>query len=62
MPTQFQAVPITTFSLGCWQVKRKSWKEELIKQMESKLHLASGIVIHSYSHSVLNQVFFRTTS
>ena len=35
-----QAVPLTTFGLGCWQVQRKSWKEDLLKQMESKLHLA----------------------
>lgn len=35
-----KAVPITTFGLGLWQVQRKSWKEDLIKQMESKLHLA----------------------
>ena len=39
IPLTFQAVPITTFSLGCWQVQRKSWKEDLVKKMESKLHL-----------------------
>lgn len=29
-----QLIPVTTFALGCWQVKRKIWKEQLIKDME----------------------------
>ncbi|XP_037819407.1 SURF1-like protein [Lucilia sericata] len=28
-------IPVTTFGLGCWQVKRKLWKEQLIKDMET---------------------------
>ena len=28
------AIPVATFGLGCWQVRRKSWKENLIKQLE----------------------------
>lgn len=34
-----QLIPITTFSLGTWQVKRKMWKENLVKEMESKLNM-----------------------
>uniref|UniRef100_A0A1B0CJQ7 SURF1-like protein n=1 Tax=Lutzomyia longipalpis TaxID=7200 RepID=A0A1B0CJQ7_LUTLO len=30
------SVPATTFALGCWQVKRKAWKENLIKDLERK--------------------------
>lgn len=30
------AIPITTFGLGCWQIKRKFWKEDLIKNLEEK--------------------------
>nr|XP_014094731.1 SURF1-like protein [Bactrocera oleae] len=26
--------PVSTFGLGCWQVKRKTWKEQLIKDLE----------------------------
>lgn len=34
--TQFQrlqAIPLTTFGLGCWQVQRKRWKERLIDEL-----------------------------
>lgn len=27
------AIPVTTFGLGCWQVQRKKWKEQLIQQL-----------------------------
>ncbi|CAD7002324.1 SURF1-like protein [Ceratitis capitata] len=27
-------VPASAFGLGCWQVKRKAWKEQLIKNLE----------------------------
>lgn len=33
MNFQLQAIPITTFGLGCWQVKRKFWKEDLIREL-----------------------------
>ncbi|XP_067643774.1 SURF1-like protein [Eurosta solidaginis] len=29
-------VPVSTFGLGCWQVKRKAWKEQLIKDLENQ--------------------------
>ncbi|XP_055843345.1 SURF1-like protein [Episyrphus balteatus] len=29
-------VPITTFGLGCWQIKRKIWKENLLKELKEK--------------------------
>ncbi|XP_034233053.1 surfeit locus protein 1 [Thrips palmi] len=32
------AIPVTAFALGCWQVKRKTWKEELIEHMHRRLH------------------------
>lgn len=33
------AIPATTFGLGCWQVHRKQWKEELIRNLESRMRL-----------------------
>ncbi|KAM8707879.1 hypothetical protein ACLKA7_014929 [Drosophila subpalustris] len=33
-------IPATTFGLGCWQVKRKIWKEQLIKDLHKQLHTA----------------------
>ncbi|XP_017048489.1 SURF1-like protein [Drosophila ficusphila] len=30
-------IPATTFGLGCWQVKRKIWKEQLIKDLNKQL-------------------------
>jgi hypothetical protein len=33
----FKLIPITTFGLGCWQIKRKMWKESLIKELELQL-------------------------
>lgn len=31
-------VPVITFCLGTWQVKRRNWKLNLIKSLESKIH------------------------
>ncbi|XP_063700093.1 SURF1-like protein [Culicoides brevitarsis] len=28
--------PLTAFGLGCWQVQRKQWKEDLIKNLDEK--------------------------
>ncbi|XP_017010633.3 SURF1-like protein [Drosophila takahashii] len=33
-------IPATTFGLGCWQVKRKIWKEQLIKDLSKQLSAA----------------------
>nr|XP_017010633.2 LOW QUALITY PROTEIN: SURF1-like protein [Drosophila takahashii] len=33
-------IPATTFGLGCWQVKRKIWKEQLIKDLNKQLSAA----------------------
>lgn len=33
---KLQAIPATTFGLGCWQVQRKRWKENLIVDLEQK--------------------------
>jgi len=35
-----QLIPATTFGLGCWQVKRKIWKEQLIKDLNKQLSTA----------------------
>ncbi|XP_055609079.1 SURF1-like protein [Uranotaenia lowii] len=35
------SVPAVTFGLGCWQVHRKQWKEDLIRNLESKMRLES---------------------
>ncbi|XP_017135621.1 SURF1-like protein [Drosophila miranda] len=32
-------IPATTFGLGCWQVKRKIWKEQLIKDLHEQLNV-----------------------
>ncbi|XP_017955064.1 SURF1-like protein [Drosophila navojoa] len=32
-------IPATTFGLGVWQVKRKIWKEQLIKELDKQLHM-----------------------
>ncbi|KAH8305250.1 hypothetical protein KR018_006734 [Drosophila ironensis] len=31
-------IPATTFGLGCWQVKRKIWKEQLIQELNDQLN------------------------
>ncbi|KAH8397570.1 hypothetical protein KR222_010254 [Zaprionus bogoriensis] len=31
-------IPATAFGLGCWQVKRKFWKEELIQTLHEQMH------------------------
>lgn len=28
-----QVIPLTTFGLGCWQVQRKKWKEQLMDEL-----------------------------
>lgn len=33
------ALPATAFGLGCWQVYRKQWKEDLIRTLETKMHM-----------------------
>jgi surfeit locus 1 family protein len=33
-----QAIPATTFVLGCWQVKRRTWKLNLIDDLARKVH------------------------
>ncbi|XP_058464680.1 SURF1-like protein [Malaya genurostris] len=33
------AIPATTFGLGCWQVHRKQWKEELIRNLETRVRM-----------------------
>ncbi|EAT36694.1 AAEL011244-PA [Aedes aegypti] len=33
------AIPATTFGLGCWQVYRKQWKEDLIRNLESRMRM-----------------------
>jgi len=31
-------MPIFTFGLGAWQIKRLQWKVDLIEQLDKKLH------------------------
>lgn len=38
-PLRHQVIPATAFGLGCWQVYRKQWKEELIRELERKIHM-----------------------
>ncbi|XP_054732760.1 SURF1-like protein [Anastrepha obliqua] len=33
-------IPVSTFGLGCWQVKRKAWKEQLIEDLEHQTKLS----------------------
>ncbi|XP_058836936.1 SURF1-like protein [Topomyia yanbarensis] len=33
------AIPATTFGLGCWQIQRKQWKEDLIRKLESTVQM-----------------------
>lgn len=28
------SIPAATFGLGCWQVQRKQWKENLVRELE----------------------------
>lgn len=32
----FQSIPAATFALGTWQVQRKTWKENLIKNLKDR--------------------------
>lgn len=32
-------IPATTFGLGCWQVYRKQWKEDLIRTLQTRTHM-----------------------
>lgn len=34
------AIPATTFGLGCWQVYRKQWKEDLIRTLETRMRMS----------------------
>lgn len=33
-------IPVTSFGLGCWQVQRRQWKLDLIRQMQLKANMA----------------------
>lgn len=33
-------IPLGSLGLGCWQIQRKKWKEDLIKQLEHQLNTA----------------------
>ena len=37
--TQIQVLPATTFCLGCWQVRRLQWKENLLRDLHSRMLL-----------------------
>ncbi|EDV96159.1 SURF1-like protein [Drosophila grimshawi] len=43
-------IPATTFGLGVWQVKRKIWKEQLIKDLAEQLHMAPTELPDDLSH------------
>lgn len=30
------SIPVATFGLGCWQVQRKQWKENLVRELETQ--------------------------
>ena len=32
----FQIIPLSAFGLGVWQVKRRSWKLDLLKDLEDR--------------------------
>lgn len=35
------SVPLATFGLGCWQVQRKQWKEQLVHDLEVQTNKAA---------------------
>ncbi|CAG0883643.1 unnamed protein product [Cyprideis torosa] len=37
MDYAFLIFPVATFGLGCWQVKRHYWKQDLIERMKTKM-------------------------
>ncbi|TMW53683.1 hypothetical protein DOY81_001228, partial [Sarcophaga bullata] len=51
-------IPVTTFALGCWQVKRKIWKEQLIKDMEKFTQMPAVDLPEDLS--VLDDMEYRT--
>ncbi|XP_055909550.1 SURF1-like protein [Eupeodes corollae] len=50
-------LPVTAFGLGCWQVKRKIWKENLIKELKEKTLTAAVNIPENLED--LNQMEYR---
>lgn len=45
-------LPVTAFGLGCWQVQRKQWKENLIKTLEERTKLPPVPIPEKYATCV----------
>lgn len=55
-----QLIPVTTFGLGTWQVKRRAWKLELLEKLSTKT--GSKPVSLPERQAIINAFFLKSQS